>query len=128
VTRAVFYSAALNRNGPRLSGTRPALSGTRPALSKTRRAVSGTRPALSGTRPALSKTRPALSGTRPACAQEWYMYHLPGGAEQEKKEKGRTCDRSFAPKLPKLSETSPETLPETSKFFHNFPNLPEPSR
>ncbi len=110
VTRAVFYSAALNRKGPRLNGNRPA--------------VSGTRPAVSGTRPAVSGTRRALSGTRPACAQEWYMYHLPGGAAQEKKEKGRTCDRSLTRNFPKLSET----LPETSKFFHNFPNLPEPSR
>jgi hypothetical protein len=76
VTRAVLYSAALNRNGPALSGTRP-----------------------------------ALSGTRPACVQEWYMYHLPGGAEQEKKEKGRTCDRSLTRNFPKPHETSPESLP-----------------
>ncbi len=55
------------------------------------------------------------------------MYHLPGGAAQEKKEKGRTCDRSFARNFPKPHKTSPETLPETSKFFHNLPNLPEPS-
>ena len=39
------------------------------------------------------------------------MYHLPGGAAQEKKEKGRTCARSFARNFPNLSETFPETSP-----------------
>ena len=30
------------------------------------------------------------------------MYHLPGGAAQGKKEKGRTCARNFARNVPKL--------------------------
>ena len=67
------------------------------------------------------------------------MYHLPGGAEQEKKEKGRTCDRSLprnfrnfpnlrpklCPKLPSFSITSP-TCPNLPDNFRNAPKtLPE---
>jgi hypothetical protein len=58
------------------------------------------------------------------------VVHVPPARRRGAGEEGEGVDvrPKLNPKLLKLSETSPEILPETSKFFHNFPNLPEPSR
>jgi hypothetical protein len=56
------------------------------------------------------------------------MYHLPGGAEQEKKEKGRTCDRSLTRNFRNFPKLRPKLCPKLPSFSitsRNCPNLPD---